>query len=128
MAADCKSALVRVRRFKSYPLHHFKTFYWMPCRLHGSQGRGRPPEIFNRFQRMLKKLSRPLERFLHTEAAGGMVMLLAAGVALLLANSPFSAHYQAAISAPLRLDIGSLAFASPFKNVIKDALLPIFFL
>ena len=51
-------------------------------------------------------MASPIRDFLGTEAAGGVVLILAAGVAMLVANSPFSeAYFQAlhAMAGPLSL-------------------------
>ena len=41
----------------------------------------------------IHRLTLPLARFLHVEAAGGVVLLLSTIVALVLANSPWSDAY-----------------------------------
>lgn len=52
---------------------------------------------------------RPIQAFLRTEAAGGVVLLGCAVVALALANSPLSAGYHALLTAPLGIRLGPLA-------------------
>ena len=43
--------------------------------------------------RLARKVGKPVRRFLHVEASGGVVLLLAAIAALIWANSPWSDSY-----------------------------------
>ena len=61
-----------------------------------------------------------LRRFLHQEAAGGLVLLLGALLALLIANSPWANHYHAFKAARL----GPLSV----EYWINDGLMALFFL
>ncbi|HEX5461677.1 MAG TPA: Na+/H+ antiporter NhaA [Steroidobacteraceae bacterium] len=71
---------------------------------------------------------KPLERFLRVEAAGGVLLLLAAATALLLANSPWASWYDALWSTPLTLRVGSLVSTEPVRFWINDGLMTFFFL
>ena len=50
----------------------------------------------------------PLQRIMRHEAAGGIVMLAAALVAIAWANSPWSASYAEVWQTPLRVEMGDL--------------------
>lgn len=69
-----------------------------------------------------------LQRILHIQAASGMVLLLAAVIALVWANSTFSASYHAAWHAPLTIGLGAHAVSQPLHFWINDALMAVFFL
>jgi len=69
-----------------------------------------------------------LERFLHIEAVGGAVLLAAAAIALIWANSAFSPSYHALWHTPLSFRLGSYEFAQPLHFWINDALMTVFFL
>jgi len=69
-----------------------------------------------------------LEKFLHIEAASGVVLLLAAAVALVWANSPFAASYLALWHVPLTFGVGALSFTQSLHFLINDGLMTIFFL
>jgi len=69
-----------------------------------------------------------LERFLHIEAASGIVLLVAAGAALIWANSPFAHGYHALWHLPLSVGIGDFAFSRSLHFWINDALMTLFFL
>ena len=71
---------------------------------------------------------RPLERFLHVEAASGIVLLAAAVLALSWANSPWSGGYQALWSAPISLGFPGVFVEHPLRFWINEGLMTVFFL
>lgn len=67
-------------------------------------------------------------RFFHFEAAGGIVMLVAAAAALVWANSPWQDSYHALLDSHARVEIGSLlVLDEPLEGWINDALMVVFF-
>jgi NhaA family Na+:H+ antiporter len=72
----------------------------------------------------------PLQRVLHHEAAGGIVMLVAAVVAIAWANSPWSASYTDVWQTPLRVELGGLLHLDhlSLQAWVNDALMTLFFL
>ncbi|HKZ73661.1 MAG TPA: Na+/H+ antiporter NhaA [Steroidobacteraceae bacterium] len=89
---------------------------------------GRPPLAFPEPAPLHERLLAPLERFLHIEAASGIVLLAAAALALAWANSPWHASYEALWHAPIEIRIGSWLTAEPLHYWINEALMTIFFL
>jgi Na+:H+ antiporter, NhaA family len=69
-----------------------------------------------------------LQRFLHVEAVGGIVLLVAAAGALIWANSTFAHGYHALWHLPLSLGLGEFAFSKSLHFWINDALMTVFFL
>lgn len=69
-----------------------------------------------------------LGRFLHIEAVSGVVLMLAAAIALLWANSSASASYHALWHAPLTLGLGPYVSSQSLHFWINDALMAVFFL
>ncbi|WP_299331312.1 Na+/H+ antiporter NhaA [uncultured Psychrobacter sp.] len=65
--------------------------------------------------------------FLELEASGGIVLALAAIVAMIIANSPLSTWYESFIHAPVAIQIGSFAIAKDAHHWINDGLMAIFF-
>lgn len=53
-----------------------------------------PPEAWAPLLRFARFAGRPLERFLHIEAASGILLLVATAVALASANSPWAAFIR----------------------------------
>ncbi len=74
-----------------------------------------------------RTLVQPLQVFLHTEVAGGVVLLVAAVVALGWANSPLSESYTALWETPLSLRLGSLGLAEDLRHWVNDLLMALFF-
>lgn len=70
----------------------------------------------------------PLERFLHVEAASGIVLLAAAALALMWANSAWHASYEALWHAPIEFRFGDWLLAKPLHYFINEGLMTIFFL
>lgn len=68
-----------------------------------------------------------LREFLKMEAAGGIILVLAAAVALVVANSALEPVYQQLLSVPMRLGVGSFEIAKPMRLWINDGLMAIFF-
>ncbi len=62
------------------------------------------------------------------EAAGGIVLIAAAVLAMLLANSPWSPLYEQFRGLPVQVRVGSLDLAKPLLLWINDGLMAIFFL
>lgn len=69
-----------------------------------------------------------IRRFLKLETAGGMVLMLATLVALVLANSASKAGYQALIQYPIGLTIAHWECHRPLLWWINDGLMTLFFL
>jgi NhaA family Na+:H+ antiporter len=72
----------------------------------------------------------PLQRILRHEAAGGVVMLVAAAIAILWANSPWGDTYTDVWRTPLRVELGSLIHLDhlSLQTWVNDALMTAFFL
>ena len=73
------------------------------------------------------RVLRPLQEFLRLEAAGGLVLMAAATLALLIANSPVAGHYTALLELPLEVRLGALELAKPLSLWINDGLMAVFF-
>ena len=66
-------------------------------------------------------------RFIQHEAAGGIVLLVAAVLALELANSPWAWLYDTLLGTPVVVQIGALRLDKPLLLWINDGLMAIFF-
>jgi len=71
--------------------------------------------------------TRPFVRFMEIESAGGFVLMACTVVALLLANSPWSADYAEIWQTRVGFDIGNFALHKPLLLWINDGLMTIFF-
>lgn len=88
----------------------------------------RPPTDLPRVQSLAERALTTLQHFLHIEAVSGGVLLVAAAVALLWANSTFADSYHAFWSLPLSIGFGDFTFSKPLHFWINDALMTVFFL
>lgn len=86
-----------------------------------------PPEAWEPLLRLARLAGRPLERFLRVEAASGLLLLLAAAVALVWANSPWAESYQQLWHTPLGIRVGVFTFERTLEWFVNDALMVIFF-
>ncbi|QEZ43885.1 Na+/H+ antiporter NhaA [Cupriavidus oxalaticus] len=87
-----------------------------------------PQQQLPRAQVLAEKAFSALEHFLHIEAVSGIVLLAAAGIALLWANSPAAESYHALWHTPLSFGVGSYLVSQSLHFWINDALMTIFFL
>ena len=69
----------------------------------------------------------PINRFLAVESAGGIVLLSAAAVALILANSSLSDAYFAFWKTKVGFSFGSFSFIHSLQHWVSDGLMAIFF-
>lgn len=74
-------------------------------------------------------IGRLLKDFFETEAAGGVIMVMAAILALIFANLPvLSDTYKTLIYTPVELSFGNLELSLPLKKFIKDVFMVVFFM
>ena len=72
--------------------------------------------------------ARPFQRFSQTEAAGGVLLILSATLAFVLANSPWSDAYEHLWSAPVTLSLPNRELSLTLHQWINDGLMAVFFL
>ncbi|WP_144631134.1 Na+/H+ antiporter NhaA [Bordetella genomosp. 13] len=87
-----------------------------------------PRHTLPRVQVLAERAFATLQRFLHIEAASGIVLVIAAAAALIWANSPFSAGYHHFWHMPVSLGLGDLTFSQSLHFWINDGLMTLFFL
>jgi Na+:H+ antiporter, NhaA family len=84
------------------------------------------PRLARRRARV-NRFTRPVQRFIATETAGGFVLLVAAVIALIWANSPWSHIYEDLLHYHLAVDFGIWDLDAPLHFWINDAAMVIFF-
>jgi len=77
---------------------------------------------------MIPNNNSPITRFLKQESAGGILLVGAALLAMVLANSPLHPLYQLLIDTPVAVRVGGLEIAKPLLLWVNDGLMAIFFL
>lgn len=69
----------------------------------------------------------PIKQFLKLEAASGIILFIAAVLAMILANTPLNDYYRLLIDMPVEIRAGPLQIAKPLLLWINDGLMAIFF-
>ncbi|MFK8017237.1 MAG: Na+/H+ antiporter NhaA [Gammaproteobacteria bacterium] len=65
--------------------------------------------------------------FFRMEAAGGILLMGSALLAIIMANSPLSQYYDLLLSTPVEVRVGALEIAKPLLLWINDGLMAVFF-
>lgn len=86
-----------------------------------------PPGSWAPARQIARAALAPIERFLAVQAASGVLLLAAAIVALVWANSPWRRSYEALWRMPLGLRLGGWAFERDLQFWINDGLMTVFF-
>jgi NhaA family Na+:H+ antiporter len=76
---------------------------------------------------MIKTLSKPFKWFFQLEAASGLVLLIAAIIALVISNSYFSDLYFSTLEQYLFIGVNNFGLKLSVQHWINDALMAIFF-
>lgn len=75
-----------------------------------------------------RKLAAIVSDFFELESAAGILLMVAAVLAMVLANTPLSPYYDLLIEVPVTVAIGDFAIAKPLLLWINDGLMAVFFL
>ena len=86
-----------------------------------------PPGASARARRVSRAVMRPLERFIHVQAASGIVLLLCAAIALAWANSRWGGTYAALWETHFAVGIGHWMFRMSLHSFVNDVLMAVFF-
>lgn len=78
--------------------------------------------------RISQSVSEQVSRLVHIEAFGGVVLILAAIVALIWANSPYAQSYHDFWTQTVGFQLGDWAMSNSLHFWVNDALMTIFFL
>jgi NhaA family Na+:H+ antiporter len=84
--------------------------------------------VLPRTEELIQRTFASLQDFLRLEAAGGLLLMGAAVLAMLVANSPLAGVYNALVNLPLEIHAGPLHIAKPLVLWINDGLMAVFFL
>ncbi|QDE30399.1 Na+/H+ antiporter NhaA [Shewanella polaris] len=73
-------------------------------------------------------MERAIKNFLSQESAGGILLIVAVALAMILANSPLAGVYQDFLSTEVQVRVGDLDIDKPLLLWINDGLMALFFL
>ncbi|RIJ27174.1 Na+/H+ antiporter NhaA [Henriciella mobilis] len=68
-----------------------------------------------------------IQNFLRLESSAGILLMIAAVLALVASNSPLVGYYTGLLSTPVEVQVGALEIAKPLILWINDGLMAIFF-
>lgn len=68
-----------------------------------------------------------IRNFLKMESAGGIILMAAAFLAMLIANSPLKVYYDLLLDVPVEVRVGALQIAKPLVLWVNDGLMAVFF-
>ena len=78
-------------------------------------------------QTPITQLMRPVQRFMHEEASSGIVLFVAAAVALIWANSPWYHVYKELLETHITIGFGRWAIDETLHHWVDDGLMAVFF-
>ncbi len=70
---------------------------------------------------------RRIQTFFQSEAAGGILLLFFASMAILLANTSFNQHYFGFLDTPVSVQFGAFSIAKPLLMWVNDGFMAVFF-
>lgn len=73
-------------------------------------------------------MERAIRNFLSQESAGGILLMIAVVLAMILANSPLSGMYQGFLETEMQVRVGSLDIDKTLIHWINDGLMALFFM
>ena len=76
---------------------------------------------------MSNKRKSSISDFLEMESAGGIILMFAAVLAVICANTPLRSYYAMLLDTPVEIRIGALHIAKPALLWINDGLMAVFF-
>lgn len=76
---------------------------------------------------MFTQAQNAINDFFKLESASGLLLMFAAALAMLLANSPLATYYDLIIDTQVQISIGQLEVAKPLLLWINDGLMALFF-
>lgn len=78
-------------------------------------------------RRKIESLSTTFLSFLRSEASGGVILLICAILAVLIANSPWGESYEHALHTPIAIGLGTFSLEMGLLHWVNDGLMAIFF-
>lgn len=75
----------------------------------------------------VRRFAMPAQQFIFADGASGRLLLLAAVVALVWANSPWSAQYEALWRHHVAIDLGAVHADEDLRHWVNDGLMTLFF-
>jgi len=81
-----------------------------------------------KWERAFDRILTPFDEFIHRQSTSGLILMVMAVLALILANSPFSGKYQDILTTYFKLSYGGFELKLSLQHWINDGLMAYFFL
>lgn len=78
-------------------------------------------------RRKIESLSTTFLSFLRSEASGGIILLICAILAVIIANSPWGGAYEHSLHTPIAIGIGPFSLEMGLLHWVNDGLMAVFF-
>ena len=78
-------------------------------------------------RRKIESLSTTFLSFLRSEASGGVILLICAILAVIIANSPWGGAYEHSLHTPIAIGIGPFSLEMGLLHWVNDGLMAVFF-
>ncbi|HHH35595.1 MAG TPA: Na+/H+ antiporter NhaA [Gammaproteobacteria bacterium] len=89
---------------------------------------GREPGIYQApWERAFDRILTPFEQFVHRETTGGLLLMAATLLALVVANSGLADAYHRLVALPIAIDIGGWRLEKTLHHWVNDGLMALFF-
>lgn len=75
----------------------------------------------------MRRTKLKISEFLQSESAGGILLMITAALAMVIANTPLRVYYDLFITTPVHIKIGPLEIAKPLLLWVNDGLMAGFF-
>lgn len=75
----------------------------------------------------MQRVTVKIKEFTQSESAGGILLMISAALAMVIANSPLKSFYDLFISTPVEVRVGPLEIAKPLLLWVNDGLMAGFF-
>ncbi|MDT8452693.1 MAG: Na+/H+ antiporter NhaA [Gammaproteobacteria bacterium] len=86
-----------------------------------------PNEYIAPWEKSFDKIITPFEEFIHRQTTSGLLLMLTAVIALVLANGPLASAYVHFIHTPVSVNFGSWQLDMSLHHWINDGLMALFF-
>jgi NhaA family Na+:H+ antiporter len=79
------------------------------------------------WEKSFDRILTPLEEFIHRQTTSGVLLMICAVIALVVANSPLHDKYEHFLHTEIGINMGSAAFSLSIHHWINEALMAMFF-
>ncbi len=83
--------------------------------------------IYAPWERAFERIITPFEEFIHRQTTSGLLLMITAVIALLIANSPLAEAYTRLLHLPVGLGIGEWSIEKSLHHWVNDGLMAFFF-